>query len=200
MAATKYTYSISSDFPNQKEDTDRLTQEIADSAIVTALDYIDTAGDDCDIWFVDALSGGDQTTLDTIVANHSGDPLPVVADNYVKSDGETLTTSTSWQTKASFSYTPLYEGDHLITYTALLSCSDTGVFMKTHITVGGTEEASATFDSSNKNHSDGYYTDVSRSVVVSLTDVVTITLEFCSSESGKTTYIKEALVTVLPLG
>lgn len=76
MAATKYTYSIQNDFPNHKVAIDRLTQEIQASSIVTALDYISTADDDCDIWFKDALSVGDETTLDGIVATHSGVPLP----------------------------------------------------------------------------------------------------------------------------
>jgi len=79
MAATKYTYSISQDFPNHKEDSARLTREIQQSSIATALDYINTSGDDCDIWFKDALSAGDKTTLDGIVATHSGEPLPATA-------------------------------------------------------------------------------------------------------------------------
>ncbi|MGW8289041.1 MAG: hypothetical protein ACWGNP_02100 [Candidatus Bathyarchaeia archaeon] len=75
MASTKYTKSISSDFPNEAVDTARLTQEIQASSIVTALDYINTSGDDCDIWFKDALSAGDQTTLGTVVGAHSGEAL-----------------------------------------------------------------------------------------------------------------------------
>jgi len=76
MAATKYTYSISDDFPNHKVDVNRLTMEILGSAIVTALDYINTSGDDCDIWFKDELSAGDITALDAVVAAHSGEALP----------------------------------------------------------------------------------------------------------------------------
>ncbi len=79
MAATKYTYSISGDFPYQKVSPGRLIQEIQDSTIVIVLDYISTNSDDCDIWFKDALSSPDQTTLSTIVANHSGEPLPLKA-------------------------------------------------------------------------------------------------------------------------
>ncbi|HEC72014.1 MAG: hypothetical protein ACTSW7_01170 [Candidatus Thorarchaeota archaeon] len=75
MTATKYQYSISNDFPNQAVDTDRLEQEIRDSVIIIALDYVNTSGDDCDIWFKDALSAGDKTILDGIVASHSGLPL-----------------------------------------------------------------------------------------------------------------------------
>lgn len=76
MAATKYTYSIQSDFPHRKVDTSRLLSEIQGSTIVTALDRIDTLGDDCDVWFRDALSVGDEAVLDGLVAAHSGEPLP----------------------------------------------------------------------------------------------------------------------------
>lgn len=75
MASVKYTYSISADFPNGKVATDRLTNEIRASAIITALDAIVTSGDNCDVWFKDALSSGDETILDGIVAVHSGEPL-----------------------------------------------------------------------------------------------------------------------------
>lgn len=68
---TKYTYSISSDF-SAGVATDALASEIETSSIVTVLDRIDTAGDDCDVWFKDVLSGGDQTTLNSLVAAHAG--------------------------------------------------------------------------------------------------------------------------------
>jgi len=76
MSETEYTYSISTDFPNGKVASSRLEQEIRSSAIVTALDRIDTVGDSCDVWFKDALSVGDQAILDDIVAEHTGEPLP----------------------------------------------------------------------------------------------------------------------------
>lgn len=75
MAATKYTFALSS-FPNGTCATDRLQQEIRASEIVTALDRIDTAASDVDIWFRDALSAGDETILGALVAAHSGAPLP----------------------------------------------------------------------------------------------------------------------------
>jgi len=71
----KYTYSISVNFPNGKVASDRLTEEIQTSAIVTALVYINTVDDQCDIWFVDVLSAPDQILLDGIVAVHSGEPI-----------------------------------------------------------------------------------------------------------------------------
>lgn len=71
----KYDYTIATAFPNALVDSDRLKQEIQASAIVTALDYIGTADGVCSIWFKAALSGGDQTVLDGIVAAHSGAPF-----------------------------------------------------------------------------------------------------------------------------
>ncbi len=99
MASTKYTKSISSDFPNQKVNAGRLATEIQASAIVTALDYISTSGDDCDIWFKAELSEGDQTTLTSVCAAHSGEPLadpttddgvPIVTIPARQSDGAIL--------------------------------------------------------------------------------------------------------------
>ena len=45
MAATKYTYSITGDFPNELADANRISQEISLSSITTALDYIEMPAD-----------------------------------------------------------------------------------------------------------------------------------------------------------
>ncbi len=93
MVATKYTYEIATNFPNGKIDSPRLTQEIQQSSIVTALDRIDTADGYCDVWFKAALSAGDETTLDgdaspastgSLIGDHSGEPLPSIVET---SDG-----------------------------------------------------------------------------------------------------------------
>jgi hypothetical protein len=70
-----YNY-ILTDFLNDKCDTARLTQEIQQSSIIIALDYINTTTADVTIYFKDELSIGDKSTLDGIIANHSGEPLP----------------------------------------------------------------------------------------------------------------------------
>jgi len=80
MAVTKYTYSISTDFtglvaPYTRPDLGALTYQIQTSSIVTALKNIDTVGDACDIYFNASLSSEDETTLDAIVAAHTGAPL-----------------------------------------------------------------------------------------------------------------------------
>lgn len=75
---TKYTYDISTDFPNGTVAPDVLTDQINESSISSStLDYINlriTGVNNCDIWFDGALSGADVTTLDGIVAAHTGVP------------------------------------------------------------------------------------------------------------------------------
>ncbi len=80
MAATKYTYSISGDFPNQAVNPSSLSAEILASAIITALDFINVAGNNCDIWFKAELSAGDETILDGVVAAHQGTPTTANAN------------------------------------------------------------------------------------------------------------------------
>jgi hypothetical protein len=72
-------------------DSGRLTQEIEDSAIITALDYIVTATG-TDVYFKATLSGGDETILNALVAAHVNTPLPdseVKSVSVVQADAET---------------------------------------------------------------------------------------------------------------
>lgn len=61
---TVYTYSIASDFPGGKANAGNLQAAIQQSSIVTALSGINTDGDVLSIFFKDALSVSDKTTLD----------------------------------------------------------------------------------------------------------------------------------------
>jgi hypothetical protein len=72
MAATEYTYAIDVDTANGKVNLDALTREIAASSIVVALDHLDTSGNTLSVWMKDALTAGDKTTLDGVVAAHEG--------------------------------------------------------------------------------------------------------------------------------
>lgn len=75
MAATTYTYSISADTLNGKVQGGDLDDQVRASPIVTALDFINTgmsAADNIDIVFKDAISAGDETILDGLVAAHDG--------------------------------------------------------------------------------------------------------------------------------
>ena len=118
MASIKYTYSILDDFPNSAVNGGSLASEIGESDITTALDYVNTYMDDCDIWFKDNLSGGDVTTLSGVVAAHTGEVVtstaPVMADGrpLVRADTRPLSTSTYF-TMAGDTASGIGMGKHL---------------------------------------------------------------------------------------
>jgi len=70
---TKYTYSIMNDTLNSVVSTNSLTKQVQNSAILVALDYINTSGDELDIWFKDVLITGDETILEGLIAAHTGE-------------------------------------------------------------------------------------------------------------------------------
>lgn len=78
MADTTYTFSIATDFPASKLDSSRLQRELDPNlvAIVPALKSINTSGDVCSIIYAAALSGGEETLLNAVIAAHTGEPLP----------------------------------------------------------------------------------------------------------------------------
>jgi len=89
MTATKYTYSIATDFVvNHLVNEAHLIHEIATSTITVAYDHVDTDGDVCEIWMKAALSEGDKTLLDSLVAAHTGICLEHQTDT-VKIEGPT---------------------------------------------------------------------------------------------------------------
>jgi len=93
MALTKYTYSVNSDFPNSKVNPGRLTSEIQSSDIVHSLYSVSTINDDCNIIFKDELTSSDSTILISIVANHTGEPLPDVDPTPRMPDGRPIVRS-----------------------------------------------------------------------------------------------------------
>jgi len=95
--ATKYSYTISSEFPNGVVNIDRLTIEVRDSGISTALEYIAIDGGECEIWFKSDLSTKDETTLDGLVAVHSGEEPEVVDTMYDRTTGKIRVHQTSRQ-------------------------------------------------------------------------------------------------------
>lgn len=66
---TKYSFNKSVDIPS-------LVIQIQASSIVTVLDHIDVTGDETDVWFKDALSDADQSTLNSVMANYAPIPAP----------------------------------------------------------------------------------------------------------------------------
>lgn len=89
MSETIYAYSIASDTENAKVDSPKLVTEITNSSITISLTRIDTSGDDLSIIFDSAISGGEETTLDGLVAAHDGEPV-VEPSAPVDTDGAPL--------------------------------------------------------------------------------------------------------------
>jgi len=139
MAATKYTYSISEDFPNQKVNSTLLSKEIDGSAIVTALYYIFTTGDVCDIWFDDALSGGDQTILDGLVAAHQGTDVSDTPQT-VTDEAESISTTTEYRDKIDATLDPLIDGAYRVAWSYEVKTSNSSATrVETRIEVDGIE-------------------------------------------------------------
>ncbi len=95
MALTKYTYSKDVNITVLSDEVE------ADGGITTALDHIDLIDDadpdTVDIWFVDAISGAEETALDAVVAAHANPSVPSAfichtgagaPDSYLGSDGD----------------------------------------------------------------------------------------------------------------
>lgn len=79
---TTYTYDIE-DFLNDEVNSNKLTVEIEDSSITKTLEGITTSGDDVYIDFDSALTTGEETTLEGIVAIHDGQPLPNPIEDFL---------------------------------------------------------------------------------------------------------------------
>ena len=74
MALTKYTYSKDANISVLADEV------LADAGITTALDHIDLIDDadpdTVDIWFVDAISGAEETALNAVVSAHTNPAVP----------------------------------------------------------------------------------------------------------------------------
>jgi len=97
----KYTYSVANDTVNGTVDVAALQKQIRDSEVTVAVDYINSGGDDIDIWMKAELESADENNLTGIVAGHNGIPLPEdltpkMADGrpIVRSDSRPLGTNT----------------------------------------------------------------------------------------------------------
>jgi hypothetical protein len=80
---------------NKVVNSDKLINEIRESAIVVALDYIDGNSEGCDIFFKAELSLDDQAILTTLVDAHDPTPIPVTDIIKVESATPLETTDTS---------------------------------------------------------------------------------------------------------
>lgn len=104
MAQTNYTFSIQNDFPNHKLNSDKLTTQLHATNIVPLLVGIGTSGDVCTITYLDALSSGEQSTLNGVIAIHDGEAIPETENKDVKGNPVVATSvygyvaeSTKWK-------------------------------------------------------------------------------------------------------
>lgn len=188
MPQTTYNYDLQLDFPNQAINEDVLTAEIQGSSISTPLVGISVSGDDVDIIFQDALSAGDKTTLDGLVAAHQGVPFSDTVQRAF-SEGESQTTSTDYQEKLSLSTGPLPQGDYLVSWYCEIGVDTllggSGVFAQ--VTYNGTERGFTSSDSD-------FYRSFSGSAIVQLSagDSPTIAINWRRVGASNTAEIRRA--------
>jgi hypothetical protein len=72
MPITKYAYLVATDFPGGQANISKLDSEIRGSAIVTALDRIESTATAVDVYFKAALPAADKTILDGDQAGPAG--------------------------------------------------------------------------------------------------------------------------------
>jgi len=112
-------------FPNNKVNISKLTNEIDDSSISEPLGYINIVEwpdlTYCDMVFGSALSPTEESTLSGVVSNHDGEPYT----GYINGDPESLiissvglssTNSTRWVTKVSGYTNPVSSGTYKISW------------------------------------------------------------------------------------
>lgn len=115
MATTEY------DFTKTPCDVARLQQEIQTSTISSAnYQFINLLGTALSIFFDNPLSADDETTLSTIVTNHSGVPLAIDFTKYTATS-TTSTNSASYVVLDSMVSNPLISGMYLIFFRANFS-------------------------------------------------------------------------------
>lgn len=95
----EYSYSVLDDFPNQSVDLEQLENEINDSSITAELVSSTVHDATCTIVFDAVLSGAEETTLDGIVAAHTGVGYDSPETVFEHSLSESSTTALTWQDK-----------------------------------------------------------------------------------------------------
>lgn len=114
MAPTKYSYTISVDFPAAKVNVTQLIDTIRfDPSITIALDsgsgiVANYATDLCDIWFVDPLPVPDEAALNAVVAAHQGVGIVAEMPGSVRILDQDITEDLTWQEIGSVITTPTF--------------------------------------------------------------------------------------------
>ena len=208
MAKTKYPFTVSTAFPNGKVDSDRLTEEIDASSITIPLDHIfvhytgRVVQTTCDIWFEDALLSVDQATLDSVVAAHSGEPLPptvVFGDGYAVAEetSTTTTTSTEYQQKVQLNLIDVLAGNYKISWSYECLGSNQGQFMA-RVQVDDTDTIFSVDE--DLRPSTGWRPSSGFGTVTLDAGNHTIDLDYCTSQTRGVSQIRRARLEIVGIG
>jgi hypothetical protein len=132
---TKYAYNVVADFPGGPSSGGavgaRLHRELAASSLSSKFTHVNRENDVVDIWFSDALTSGEKTTLDGDVAGPAGGliaahnkAVPSDLDEYEEKKTEASTTSTTWANRINRT-TAVLDGTYEIVFSAEVKGSST---------------------------------------------------------------------------
>jgi len=116
MPSTEYPFVIATDFPNGKVNIPRLLEDIRQSPIKTAVDYITASGAACSVWFKAELDSTDEGILyggvspasdESIIGSHSGAVLLEAGVTKIVNDDQ----STVWNQPQTTNKTPIFNPD-----------------------------------------------------------------------------------------
>ena len=114
-----------------------------------------------------------------------------------ESNGESSTTATDPQQKLRLTFTPPVVGDYEISFSALVTVSDTGVGVELQVQVDAATPKKLALMTSSLDYGDnGWFIYAGNFILAGLSAAEhTIDLDYSSEVSAKTAYIKEAVIT-----
>ena len=116
---------------------------------------------------------------------------------WIGDNSESSTSSTSWKQKLRLNFTTSFQGDYKVSYSALVSHEIDGVRLKTRIQLDDTN----TYHYINKKYHEKYRNDIwdirAGSFIIDslLPGQHTLDLDYSTGKCGKSTYIKEVIIT-----
>lgn len=133
----QHSYELT-DFPNNIMDDRRLVSEIRNSSITASLNYMKIKGS-IYLFFDTDLSGAEQTTLDGLVAAHTGIPYNYISTASLEDVEESSTTNTTYQPKITLTLNDIEGGTFLILWSASVRCEGSQNDIKIRVQHNDTE-------------------------------------------------------------
>jgi len=180
MALTEY------DFTQTPLSVSQLLYQIKTSSIAGTLDHVTIYGNAVAIFFTNALSSGDQTTLANLVSANTGVDLPQDFIQ-VSASASTSTNSSSYVMLNSITYSQLPAGTYYVQFTGTFSTnvpllSTPGVFIS--IFANGTQMTGSEMSQSNTTANAPF--NMSTIFQVTIQDYQAIEIRWKNSGAGNT--------------